>query len=270
MRIYFSNKKAMMSRLTSIILALAVFLVLTSIYISIPKKLSDSKPYLLECKLTLGLDAMTKDFSWIRNKIGNTCQTVKLDNLNDLRTPSDIKRYTANRMAQAWSITWEGKKNLWAPEDGVLGRLGGYDCMILFDLDYTHPKYPVTISQADFYSFLTKEIYSVSGTPYVEYLQGKKENGAFLIQQDITDGNNYAISILNPHRANSEVNPLLGGVAGFAIGGPVGAGIGFASTWTTNEVFEHLGDAEELNTVIVFSDLTWAEEQGCKYMGVEV
>lgn len=264
MRVYFHNKKATNYLIVTIIMSLLVFMTTIGAYANTQAKITNMKPYLTECKLTLGADVFTQNNNWLNDKIEDACYTVKLDVMNDLRRPSDILRYAANRMAQAWDITWEGKKDLWDEKEGAFFQVQGYDCVVFFELDYTHPKYEDTINATDFFNFMIETQMQNKDLTYAEYVQGKTGNGAWLIHDDIKPGNVYAVSIMNPHE--TEVNIFKdikrytsigsGQVAGWILDAPIESTIKYLSP--------------ELNTLIIFSNLEWAKKQNCVYRGVEV
>jgi hypothetical protein len=260
--------------LVSIILALLVFGVTISIYASTEKKVSNMKPYLIECKLTLGADLLTQDISWLIGKVEDACYTVRLDNLNDFRRPSDIMTFSANRMAQAWGVTWDGSKNLFDEDGGAFFQSAGHNCRIFFDLDYTHPKYKGTIPAQEFLDFLTKENYSDTGITYSEYLQGKTGNGAFFIADKIEPGKHYVVSIMSSHQAKISFfekdylaqNSLVASWVANKLD------TGLESVANSLDSFQDYLDQTngDLNMIIVFSNLTWAEENGCVYKGVSI
>ncbi|MBN1175302.1 hypothetical protein JXA48_01525 [Candidatus Woesearchaeota archaeon] len=245
-------------------MSLLVFMTTIGAYANTQAKITNMKPYLTECKLTLAADSFTQGSKWLSSKIEDACYTVKLDTMNDLRRPSDILRYASNRMAQSWDITWEGKKDLWDPNEGAFFQVGGYDCIIFFELDYTHPKYEGEVNVTDFFNYMIETDMKDREITYAEYIQGKAGNGAWLIHDDIKPGNVYAVSIMNPHEAEVNVFKDIKRATSFGTGSLVS----LMYDKPAEEIIKAI--SPELNTIIIFSEINWAKQQNCIYRGVEV
>lgn len=195
----FNNKKGILyGNLLKITMSLVFFMIVLSFVTTTFARASDLKPYLVECKYELGADRATQKLDILGIDVNSVCYTVKLDDLNDFKTPKYKKDFIARAMAQAWDVTWEGSDELFNDDSLLNYETSGYDCVTLFNLDYNNPKIKETITAGELNDYLIKETYHKKGMSYNNYFQ-RSGKGKYLILGNLTPGDNYAISILNPH-----------------------------------------------------------------------
>lgn len=199
MQKFYHNKKAMAMTTIIVMVTMAIlsFVIVLDLYGSVTKNVDDAFPYLKECKITLGVEKAVDDINYIARMVNDVCYTVYLDDLREMRRPEEKTKFVANRMAQSFWVTWEGTQGLF-DSDGAFQN-AGFDCIILFDLDYSQPDRDQTISKIDIRNFLMSENYGETGKTYNSYLQGKNYNSKWVVYDDLVPGENYGVAIMNPH-----------------------------------------------------------------------
>lgn len=257
------HKKAQTSSIPKIIFFALTAVVLIVVFNSSVRQIGEDIPDLALCKATLGLDIGTDEISWLADKIENTCTTVNLDDLKDIKRSDKKKQFIANRMAQSYWVTWEGKTDLWDTKEGALAQLPGYDCLTLFKLDYRTPKEEQIISKEQLNEYIIKETYTLRGQTYKSYIT-EEQTGTWFIANDLEPGKQYAVSVLNPHKAevtilDNTIGSLWG--IGLFIADPIDNAI-------EEEIEEVYNGGKQEKTIILFSDLETALENKCNYEGV--
>lgn len=266
------NKKGSLTTIIYIILAIVSFLFVTTLVVK-----GMNRDYIDEtqiCKATLLLDAKTNSIPYISSELNAKCRTIPIEDLRTFQREDQIKRFIANRMAEAWNMVHEGRvKELWTSKG--FGA-AGYNCFVVFDIDFTDPAYKTNISAENLTEYFITEEHPEKEISYHQYVNTYGGDGMWIFGEDLEPGYHYAISVRSPHDAQAGKNKWIDRM----IQNPGKTAI--LTVTGVNSIIKRINrfkarvakvsnlflNKDDLNTILIFSSMDYAlDPQGlaCDY-----